>query len=419
MKRTSLASAAVFACSVVAFGIPGLGCSAATGDPEGAGKNTGGSGAAPGSSGKGGDPGPSLGGNLLLGGSAGSESGGSSDKACATGTAQATRLPVYLMFVLDGSKSMNHDNKWLAAIGAMNAIFEDMRAKADPGMGAGLIVYSDLNDPNLHTDGAYPTNLDVPIAFVDEAQLGKLVSRTAPPNQGESNTPTGRALTGAYQALRSFQPAAPLSAGGKRVVVLLTDGVPTDPTCNTQAQDGSDDYAGNGCVALASEQLSMAGEPIQTFVIGTGPLPGDFETYDPYFLGYLAVAGGSSPAGCNPESNSAGASDLCYFNIDPTGATAEATQQAFTQAIDQIRGEVASCTIAVAPNGSGPINPAEVNVFLGGMKIFQDPVDGWTYDDPQKPKSVTLHGAACKGLEANPGAEIKVVLGCKTEQPPR
>jgi hypothetical protein len=418
MKRKTLASAAVFACSVLACAMPGLGCSAAAGDEQN-GNDAGGRGAAPGSSGKAGDSGPSLGGNLMLGGSAGSDSGGSSGKACATGTAQATRLPVYLMFVLDGSKSMNHDNKWVAAIGAMNAIFGDMRSQADPGLGAGLIVYSDAMDPNLQTDDPYPTALDVPIAFVDEAQLGKLVSRTAPPNKGESNTPTGRALTGAYEALRSFRPAAPLAAGGKRVVVLLTDGVPTDPACNTEAKDGSDDYASNGCVSLAADQLSTAGEPIQTFVIGTGPLPGDFETYDPYFLGYLAVAGGSSPAGCNPKSNSGGASDLCYFNIDPTGATAEATQTAFTQAIDQIRGQVASCTIAVAANGSGAIDPEEVNVYIAGMKIFQDSVDGWTYDDPKKPTSVTLNGAACARLEAQPGAEIKVELGCRTERPPK
>jgi hypothetical protein len=417
MKRTSLASVVALACAGV---LPAVGCSASsgTGNEVGSGSKEGQDGTARGGSGT--SPGPSLGGNLMLGGSTtGSDSGGTSSKTCATGTAQATRLPVYLMFVLDGSKSMNHDNKWVAAIGAMNAIFDDMRAKADPGMGAGLIVYSDLNDPNLHTEGAYPTELDVPIAFVDDAQLARLVGRTAPPNQGESNTPTGRALTGAYQALRSFQPLAPLAPGGKRVVVLLTDGVPTDPACNTDAQDGSDDYASNACVTMASDELAMGGEPIQTFVIGTGPLPGDFETYDPYFLGYLAVAGGSSPAGCNPQSNAAAANDLCYFNIDPTGASAEATQQAFTRAIDMIRGQVASCTIAVAPNGSGPINAKEVNVLLDGVTIFQDPADGWTYDDPQKPSSVTLHGAACKQLESHPGAEIKVVLGCVTEQPPK
>src|SRR5262249_26285526 len=145
-------------------------------------------------------------------GSAGSSSGDGDGgfQGCATGAAGASRQPVYLLFVLDGSGSMNHDSKWIAATGAIDTLFEDMQAKGDHGIGAGLIVYSDSDDPAIASGGAYPTSVDVPIAFVDPAQLDKLKKRTAPPDSPNSNTPTGRALTGAYNELAKFQPPAPL-----------------------------------------------------------------------------------------------------------------------------------------------------------------------------------------------------------------
>jgi hypothetical protein len=321
------------------------------------------------------------------------------------------------MFVLDGSGSMRHDNKWVAVTGALNAIFTDMKAKADPGVGAGLIVYSDSNDPNLDTGGSYPSAIDVPIAFVNASQLQKLSARTSPPVMPQSNTPTGRALTGGYDELQSLMPGAPLLAGGKKVVVLMTDGIPTDQGCKNVNKDGTDDYQANACVVLAKSQLAgkaPAGS-VKTFVIGVGPLPGDFATYDPYFLGELALAGGSAPPGCNPRSNAAGANDLCYFNIDPTGATADATQKAFTEAIDAIRGQVVSCTLNITPEAGAQIDPGEVNVQLNGEKVLQDPNDGWTYDDPNQPQSVTLHGASCDKLKSDPSAKVSIVLGCVTE----
>src|SRR5207253_2936690 len=138
---------------------------------------------------------------------------------------------------------------------------------ADPGLGAGLIVFSDSQDPNLNAGGAYPSSRDVPIAFVDQSQLAKLVGRTASPDGPQSNTPTGRALSGGYAALGSFQPAAPLQPLGKKVIVLITDGIPTDHDCKTVNQNGTDDYAQNACVKMAAAQLTISAPkgPIETF----------------------------------------------------------------------------------------------------------------------------------------------------------
>jgi hypothetical protein len=201
-------------------------------------------------------------------------------------------------------------------------------------------------------------------------------------------------------------------------VVLMTDGIPTDQGCKNVNKDGTDDYAANACVKMAKSELvaKAPASPVETFVIGVGPLPGDFATYDPYFLAELAVAGGSAPPGCNPRSNVAGAKDLCYFNIDPTGATAEATQKAFTDALDAIRGQVVSCTLGITPQAGGTIDPEKVNVLLNEATVAQDETDGWTYDDPNQPTSVTLHGAACETLKSDPAAKISIVLGCVTKK---
>ena len=340
--------------------------------------------------------------------------------SCATGEATASREAAYLLFILDGSGSMKSSSKWTAATGAIDAIFGDMKTKADPGIGAGLIVFSDTQDPNLGCGfGActYPSSRDVGIGFVDQAQLAKLTGRTASPVAPNYGTPTGTALTGGYASLSAFKSTAPLLPGGKKVVVLITDGVPTD-TCKTKKQDGTDDYTQNACVKMAATELAMAapGGPLQTFVIGVGGLPGDFQNFDAYFLGALAKAGGSAPVGCNPKENSPGASDYCYFAVDPSGSST-ATQQAFEKAINDIRGQVSSCTLAIGATDAGVIDPSKVNVIVNGNKVPKDPVNGWTYDDPTHPTSVTLHGTSCTSLKNDPNAKVSIELGCLSEGP--
>lgn len=351
---------------------------------------------------------------------AGKSSVDSGLQSCATGEAQASREAIYLLFVLDGSGSMSSNNKWSAATGAIDAIFSDMQTKADPGVGAGLIVFSDVNDPNILCFGgacAYPSAKDIPIGFVDAAQLASLNGRTASPDQPQSGTPTGKAITGGYAELSAFKPTGKLLPNGKKVLVLLTDGVPTD-TCKPKSTNGSDDYTVNECVKMAATNLTTVGPagPIETFVIGVGALPGDYRNYDSAFLGALAVAGGSAPKGCNPKENTPGAADFCYFNVDPTGSST-ATQQAFEKAINDIRGQVSSCTLALNPTSAGTINPANVNVTLNGTPIPKDPANGWTYDDPAKPTSVTLHGSYCDTLKNDPNAKVSIVLGCVYKDP--
>jgi hypothetical protein len=329
------------------------------------------------------------------------------DSGCATATGQAKRQPVYLMFVLDGSDSMGQDNKWAAVVPALTSIFDQMKAAADPGVAAGLIIFPS-------TGGPYPSSSDVPLAFVDAAQDAALDTRLM--SGLAFLTPTEAALTGGYTELGGFQPKPPLLAGGKKVVILITDGVPTDGCAMLL---GAGNYTSNACVTMAAGKLvepAASGGPIETFVVGVGDFPTTgVNQFDPAFLGYVAQAGGTGPAGCNP-SEATSTSDLCYFEIDPSKSqTATDLQQKFTTALDAIRGQVVSCTYPLESTGLGQVDPTHVNVEIGGKTILQDAKNGWTYDDPAAPTAIVLHGSACSTAETQVSATVNILLGCQTE----
>ena len=195
------------------------------------------------------------------------------DAGCATAQAQATRDPVYMLFVLDGSGSMSNDNKWAVAVPALESIFSDINKSADTGEGAGLIVFSDVKDG---AGGPYPQpGVDIPIAFVGSAQLAALDNRLSTMPLYDTPGRTGRcpAATGELEA---FTPASPLRPGGRKVLILITVGVPTDGC--TPGGAGYD-YATNTCVTMAAGELTKAAPagPILTFVVGVG----DFPSSDP------------------------------------------------------------------------------------------------------------------------------------------
>jgi von Willebrand factor type A domain len=338
------------------------------------------------------------------------DDGASADgPGCATATAEAKKAPVYMVFILDGSFSMEQDGKWPAATQALQAIFADMERQADPGVGVGLIVFSDTYDLTF-AYGPYPEGFDVPIDFVGAAQVVALNTRLS--GQPEGDTPTGTALRGGYGELESYVPTASLPPGGQKVVVLITDGVPTD-RC---AENGSP-YTTNACVVEAGQELALPAPegPILTFVVGTGVFPSDDLTnFDPGFLGNLAQAGGTGPPGCDPDASST-STDLCYFEVDPTRGSQTQTEQAFEAAINAIRGQVLSCTFALTMNaGAGTVDPTQVNVTVDGKTIPQGSTNGWSYDNPAHPTAITLNGAACTSVKSDPTASVQIVLGCET-----
>jgi hypothetical protein len=334
------------------------------------------------------------------------------DAACATGTARAILSPIYLLVVLDGSGSMSEDGKWGAVVPALEDLVDDLQERGDPSYGMGLTVFSDTNDPTMG-NGPYPT-MNVPIAFVDATQAAAIHARLdfAQPMY---QTPTLAVLTGQYAAMESFTPPPTLSPGGRKVVVFMTDGVPYPDDGGTE-QDAS--------IAAAAAELAKSAPagPITTLAVGIGYyFPYAPEDYDPVFMGELAVAGGAPNEPCDPE-NVMDPSMFCHLQVTPLGSSDDeaALEAEFITALDEARGKVASCTLTLDhPDGGKPIDPTRVNVVfvddLGDQTVVaEDPMNGWTYDDPTDPTTVTLHGTSCTTLHQNPDGYVTVVLGCET-----
>src|SRR5262249_55014385 len=147
--------------------------------------------------------------------------------------------------------------------------------------------------------------------------------------------------------------------------------------------------------------------------------PLDTQSYDPAFLGALAKAGGAPNAGCDPT-NTNDPTKMCHFQVTPGNKTAQQLEQDFVNAINAIRGQIASCTFALEkPDGGGQVDPSKVNVNYNDgsgntTPLVNDPQNGWTYDNPNNPTAVILHGTACDTITHNQKGSIQIILGCKT-----
>jgi hypothetical protein len=335
--------------------------------------------------------------------------------ACAKAQAQALKVPIYMHIVLDGSGSMADDNKWIAAVGALDAIFDELFAEQNPAIGLGLTVFGDANDTTITdtTAGPYPTKTDVPVGFVTPAQHLALRQRIdlSAPNLG---TPTYEVMSGVFPVMETFVPQAPLRTGGRRLVVLMTDGVP-DP--DMPAGQNEQPYT----LKLVQNEFNKTppAGPITTFAVGVGPLgpPTVPVQYDPRWLGALAMAGGAPNLPCDPNEVNNPA-NMCDFQITPGSLTADQLKQQFIDTITKIRSIALGCDYTLDKSG-GPIDPTQVNVVFtdgsGNQTLLpQDPNNGWTYDDPTDPSEVILHGQSCTEAKGDPNGKIDIVIGCKT-----
>lgn len=331
------------------------------------------------------------------------------EASCATAAAETSTDPVVLQFVLDGSGSMDSDNKWTAASQALNAVFDDFLAKNDTKVAVGIIIYEDSKDPT-GGNGPYPSSIDVYPQVVDTSHHTALADRVNSTTPG-GGTPTYLALQGGYNRMLSYvavPPAAP-AADSRKVVVLISDGVPSGGTTE-QAQ----------CIQAAKQALAFPAPkgPIKTFSVGVGPFPGSAFSYDPKFMGDMAVAGGTrATPQCNPAATNV--SQTCHFQITPGGKPVAQLKQEFVNAINRIRGLAVGCEFKIELGDGGEIDPTKINVVwtdgTGKVHVIgQDDVDGWTYDDPATPTKVILNGQSCGDVSEDLGSNIQIVIGCPT-----
>jgi hypothetical protein len=367
--------------------LPGIGGAAAAGGRGGS--NSGGSSGVTGGSSASGGTLLAFGGMTHAGNTgSGADSGG----ACASQSAKAEVLPVYLAFAFDRSGSMGkldkawHDPalKWNPVATATKAFFTD---PASAGLSASLTFFPDQS--NVRCTVAAYTMPDVPMTELPSEVPGAAID-TVGSQDWLGGTPTLYAIRGVISFVQARQQATP----GRYVIVLVTDGYP-------EGCDDDDDM-----ISAVSAEVSAVAATIPTYVIGVAnpPISGAPETV--VNLTQVAMAGGTGQA-----------------YIINTGDPIKTTTS-FKAAVDSIRGAAISCDARIPPAPAGSTfdkQKVAVSYTSGGSKtaLTYDAAcsagNSWHYDDPANPTQVVLCPSTCSAIQADPNAALSVEFSCKTQ----
>jgi hypothetical protein len=256
----------------------------------------------------------------------------------------------------------------------------------------------------LHENVCDPAVYQVPAVEFGELP-GAAAALTASINAQTplGDTPSRPALRGAIAHAREW---AASHAGHEVVVVLATDGFPTECT-GGMAAFGASDQALTDVVNVAMEGLTGASR-IQTFVIGVFS---GAEATAQANLDRIAVAGGTERA----------------YVIDTAGNV----QQGFLDALNQIRAARLDCEYLIPEPPSGKnLNLHEVNFQFtdstgASTSYFYVAPGGctgapneWHYDVAPEampgPTKIVACPATCEALKATTGGSIQIQLGCTT-----
>lgn len=326
----------------------------------------------------------------------------SEDASCSTTTADARRLPVNLLIVLDRSGSMNEGGKWTAAVSGLRTLL----GRLDGTIRVGLTMFPAPSGagPADRVATYNAPNVPVEALSANRARLVSILSNTSP----GGNTP----MTCATEGARGYYGTFPMD--GSRSVILITDGVPTEectsaPPCNPLdllgfiACVGAQSRIASDAVRVSVARGARSTPPIRYFIAGT---PEASDT----FLSDLAFTGNT------PRTPDCQRTTSCHYRLETGSFEAD-----LTRALDEIRGRASSCEFAVDADPSR-VDPARVNVNVtasgGAAMLIPRDVDhnnGWDYSAGMR--SVVLHGPACDRVLADDGAQVRIVFGCPTVTP--
>ncbi len=216
------------------------------------------------------------------------------------------------------------------------------------------------------------------------------------------DTPTRQALLGAVAHAREH---AKNNVGHSVVIVLATDGLPTDCTGGREVS-GESDTALNEVVGVVTEGFTpkaATDASIETFVVGVFA---DAEAMSAQMnLDKIAMAGGSDHA----------------FVVSSGGNV----QQDFLTALNDIRAARLACEFQMPqPAPGASIDPMQVNVELKTdttmSELYNVAPDGctgspdeWHYDQTKKPTKLVACPKTCDALKLAKNAQISVKLGCQ------
>jgi len=343
--------------------------------------------------------GSTSGGSGVIGGIGGTGADGCApapdDEGCVGTAYEGENIPLDIFIMFDQSCSMScpieQGGPGQCCMGGPNPRIDPVRAAVDQflrdplsaGIGAGIGFFGYFEVGQTSCDPADYGRAAVGIGTLPgnaDAVLGALHAVTP---TGE--TPTDMAIQGACDYLNGYHQQRPES---KKVILLVTDGVPETPQSNC-------DPSVEGASQVAANCLN--GDPgLETYVLGVGQALAN--------LNAIAEAGGTDQA-------------YLVDGGDVTGSVLEA--------LNAIRADaVIPCSLPVPqPSDGGTLDYGLVNLGIcdaGGQTVVTSYVPdagqcqgagNWYYEDTATGRNITLCEATCDTVTAA-GAKLFFNVGC-------
>lgn len=284
-----------------------------------------------------------------------------------------TRVTPSVELVLDRSYSMG------ALFGAESR-YNVMRGALTGGAGAvtsaqasvyfGAALYAGDQTPCLNLDG-----YKVPRALNNATAIDMLIGKYTP----NGHTPTSKAIA----AVTADFAANPPPAGSPPIILLATDGIPTDGDPNDPC--GVDLKIDQPTITAVTAAYTAG---IRTFVIGIAGLETEF-------LQDVANVGAGKPSGQAPNCPSCAP----YYTADDSASLAAA--------FNSIINGVVTCELAITGTVD-PVAAAGGTVTLNGTRLNHG--TDWTVDP--NGKAIHLIGNACATLKASPNPVVDAAFAC-------
>lgn len=302
--------------------------------------------------------------------------------ACTETRVQATRVLASIMFLVDGSTSMempygvspgtdagaSSATRWSvirdALVGAGTGVVNALRAKAR----FGLAVFG--------TNATCPLPLPVIAPALDDADALAAALPLTPPGMF---TPTGPAL----DQISDMLPDGDAAGAGPQIIVLATDGEPNDCTVDIF----------NGVVTNYAPSIAAAmkarGKHQELFVVSVADGSGEYAAH----LQQMANIGAGLDAAASPGAH-------VYY----PGDSVSLTETLMTLISDEL-----PCDLELE-RGIAAGAECSASVTLNGNQLRCQADDGWELVDPTH---IRLKGLACAGLQGD--AVFTVDVPCEDQ----
>ena len=323
---------------------------------------------------------------------AGGTTSAGTDTGCAQKDVPIQTLPPDILIIMDRSMSMTDDendkscaggsasgngncgqaSKWYQTTTAVKDVVNATQAKVNWGL-----YY-------LGNETTQCVALTTPAVGITTGNSYDLIAPALEGEQflGQIGTPTAAVVKAAVAYLQTLTDQNP------KFLLLATDG---EPNCANGSVNNNDAAGATAAIKNAHDQLG-----ISTFVVGIATTTGTGAASATAALNSAAVAGGYPLTGTTQ-----------YYAVSDT--------QALSDALNQIVGLAASCTISLANTPTGQdwsIAITATDTTGATVLINSDPDNGWGYTDNSK-TAITLVGTACDNLKSGEYTNIKFVYTCK------